>query len=57
MTALPASAIGLHALSGEGQTAAAGTPLADPLVVEVTDAFGNPIGGVVIVWTAEGGGD
>ena len=57
VTALPASAIGLRILSGDGQTGTAGTTLADPLVVEVTDAFGNPLDAVVIVWSVEGGGD
>ncbi len=57
VTALPAAAIGLHPLSGDEQTGRAGTQLADPLVVEVTDAFGNPIDGVMIAWSVEGGGD
>jgi adhesin/invasin len=53
--ALAASANGLAAVSGDGQTAPAGTALPDPLVVEVTDAFGNPIEGVTITWTPDGG--
>lgn len=56
VVALAASANGLAAVSGEDQTAPAGTELPDPLVVEVTDAFGNPIQGVPIIWTLEGGG-
>jgi adhesin/invasin len=53
--ALAASANGLAAVSGDGQTGPAGTVLPDPLVVEVTDAFGNPIEGVTITWTPGGG--
>ena len=56
MMALAASANGLAAVSGDGQSGPAGTVLPLPLVVEVTDAFGNPIEGVMISWTPEGGG-
>jgi Bacterial Ig domain/Bacterial Ig-like domain (group 1) len=56
VVAVAASANGLAAVSGDGQTGVAGTALADPLVVRVTDAFGNPIEGVAIAWTAGGGG-
>jgi adhesin/invasin len=54
--ALAASANGLAAVSGDLQTGPAGTVLLAPLVVEVTDAFGNPIEGVTITWTPEAGG-
>jgi adhesin/invasin len=53
--ALAASADGLVGVSGDGQTGPAGTVLPGPLVVEVTDAFGNPIEGVPITWTPDGG--
>jgi adhesin/invasin len=56
VSAVAASANGLRIVSGENQTAVAGQPLPNALVVEVTDAFGNPIEGVTIAWTAEGGG-
>ena len=56
VVALASSANGLAGVSGDEQAAPAGTELPDLLVVEVTDAFGNPIAGVEIVWTAEGGG-
>ena len=56
VTAVASSANGLAAVSGDGQTGAVGTELPDPLVVEVTDAFGNPIEGVTVTWTATGGG-
>jgi len=38
------------------QSGQVGTALANPLVVQVADAFGNPIAGVDVVWTADGGG-
>ena len=56
LVALAASANGLAMVSGDGQEGAAGTTLGAPLVVEVTDAFGNPIPDVPITWTAQGGG-
>ncbi len=42
-------------VSGDGQSAEAGKRLADPLVVSVTDEFGNPVEGVSVDWTAEEG--
>jgi PKD repeat protein len=42
--------------SGDPQSGPAGSTLALPLVVQVTDAFGNPISNVPISWTALGGG-
>jgi VCBS repeat-containing protein len=54
--ALPENANGITAVSGQDQTGAAGSKLRQPLVVQVADAFGNPIPGVRIDWTAEGGG-
>ena len=56
VSAVAASANGLRVVSGADQAAPAGGALPDPLVVEVTDAFGNPIEGVTITWTPEGGG-
>jgi hypothetical protein len=56
VTALAASANGLAGVSGDGQSGPAGTALPAPLVVEVTDAFGNPVAGFPVSWTAEGGG-
>ncbi len=56
VTAVASTANGLAGVSGDAQTGAVGTELPAPLVVEVTDAFGNPIAGVTITWTAEGGG-
>jgi adhesin/invasin len=56
LVAVAASANGLAMLSGDGQDGAAGSRLLAPLVVKVTDAFGNPIAGVPITWEAQGGG-
>ena len=56
LLALAATADGLAMVSGDGQEGAAGSTLGDPLVVRVTDEFGNPIPDVPITWTAEGGG-
>ncbi len=41
---------------GNNQSAPVGTSLPNPLVVKVTDATGNPVTGVSVNWTAEGGG-
>lgn len=54
--ALPASANGLSIVSGDNQSAPAGSPLPAPLVVKVTDAFGNPVAGVTVTWSTVGGG-
>jgi adhesin/invasin len=56
VVALASTANGLTAVSGNGQAGPAGTTLPAPLVVEVTDTFGNPIPDVPISWTADGGG-
>jgi len=46
----------LRRISGDGQTATVGQPLPQPLVVEVTDAYGNPVSGVGVEWLAGAGG-
>jgi hypothetical protein len=56
LNALPENASGITAVSGMDQSGQVGTTLANPLVVQITDAFGNPIAGVDVVWTADGGG-
>jgi hypothetical protein len=40
----------LRAVSGDGQTAVAGTPVRNPLVVEALDVSGVPVPGAVIVF-------
>jgi hypothetical protein len=46
----------LVAVSGDQQAAPAGTPLSDPLVVQATDSRGDPVAGLLVSWTANGGG-
>jgi PKD repeat protein len=55
-TAVPENANSMAPVGGQDQTGRVGQPLADRLVVEVTDEFGNPVPGIPISWTAEGGG-
>src|SRR4051794_20209718 len=55
-TALPADASGIAMFSGDEQSGPVGSTLSDPLVVKVTDAFGNPIAGITVHWSAEGQG-
>jgi hypothetical protein len=54
--ALSENANGISLVTGDQQTAAVNAPLAQPLVVQVADAFGNPIAGVTVAWTIVGGG-
>ncbi len=42
--------------TGNGQTGAAGTALATPYAVLITDGSGNPVAGTVVTWAAAGGG-
>lgn len=56
VTALPSSANGLSMVSGDGQSAPVNMPLPQPLVVQVTDGFGNPVAGMEVHWTPVGGG-
>jgi hypothetical protein len=50
----PASTIEL--VSGNDQLGVVGTTLADPLMVQVTDAGGNPVQDVVVSWIVVDGG-
>jgi hypothetical protein len=56
LNAVPENANGIAAVSGQDQSGPVGSTLASPLVVKVADAFGNPIQGVVVAWSVEGGG-
>jgi hypothetical protein len=56
LTAVPENANGITAISGMDQSGQVGATLVNPLVVLVADAFGNPIPGIDVVWTADGGG-
>lgn len=42
--------------SGDNQSAAVGSALPDSLVVKVTDVAGNPVAGVPVHWSVDGGG-
>lgn len=55
-TALAANADEIVAVDGLDQSAPVGSALGEPLVVEVKDAFGNPIADVPVEWSAVGGG-
>ena len=55
-TALPLDANGIAMVAGDLQSAPVGTALPASLVVRVTDAFGNPVSGVPVNWTTDGGG-
>jgi hypothetical protein len=52
----PPTATTLAAVSGDGQTGVIGQALANPLVVKVTDASGNPVSGVGVQWAVQGDG-
>lgn len=56
LTSLPADAAGIRLFSGNDQSATVNSALPEPLVVEVTDASGNPIANMPIQWTVTGGG-
>ena len=43
-------------ISGDGQSGPAGATLGEPIVVEVEDALGNPVAGVTVLFTPQGGG-
>jgi adhesin/invasin len=47
----------LKKVSGDGQAAFVGAQVANPIVVKVTDAYSNPVQGVVVSFTAAGGGN
>lgn len=47
----------LTRVSGDAQTGTILAPAAESLVVQVVDRFGNPVAGVSVSWSAQGGGD
>lgn len=55
-TADPANPTALVLVSGDGQIGAAGSPLADSLVVRLEDDNGNGVGGKAITWVVATGG-
>jgi 5-hydroxyisourate hydrolase-like protein (transthyretin family) len=56
MTNTAGAAASTVAATGTVQSATVGTPFPDPLVVSVTDAFGNPVQGVDVTFAAPGSG-
>jgi hypothetical protein len=52
----PPVASAIEMLSGSGQNGLVGEPLAEPLVVLVTDEAGDPVQGVSVQWDAQGAG-
>lgn len=56
LTATPDTAAILAKVSGDSQSTGAGTPAPVPLVVQLTDAYGNPIHGLTVSWTTSGAG-
>jgi hypothetical protein len=55
-TATAGAAVALADLSGKGQTAPAGTALANPLVVKARDSYGNGVPGIAIAFGDGGAG-
>jgi len=56
LTATPDTAAILAKVSGDSQSTGAGTQAPLPLVVQVTDAYGNPIKGLTVSWSTSGAG-
>ncbi|HEX7336415.1 MAG TPA: Ig-like domain-containing protein [Gemmatimonadales bacterium] len=50
-----ASAARIERAGGDGQRGSRGAPLANPLVVRVTDGLGNPVAGVTVEWSTDDG--
>ncbi|HXG44016.1 MAG TPA: Ig-like domain-containing protein [Gemmatimonadales bacterium] len=55
-TVRPAPPVAVRLVGGGGQRAAAGMPLARPVVLEAVDSFGNPVAGAAIRLTTPAGG-
>jgi adhesin/invasin len=55
LTANAAASAAVSVVSGNNQTGNAGSGLTSPLVVMVTDQYGNPVSGATIDWTTTGG--
>ena len=54
-TALAGPVTSIALMSGDGQSAPVGTPLSQPLVVRLKDAFGNDVPGAVVQWQVSTG--
>ncbi len=55
-TGPPPTATTISEVSGNGQSATAGTALAAPFVVRITDDGGSGVAGVSVAWSVTGGG-
>lgn len=55
-TGTAGAAARIEKVSGDGQTAAASSTVGSALVVKVTDAHGNPVGGASVAWQVTAGG-
>jgi len=53
----PPNAASIEMAGGNGQAAQVGTPLPNPVTVLVTDDAGDPVSGVTVQWSVDGGGD
>jgi hypothetical protein len=56
VTVNPAAAAQMTISAGDGQSATAGTNVATPPAVLITDQFGNPVASVSVTFTVTGGG-
>jgi adhesin/invasin len=54
-TATAGPAVAINKTSGDNQSIAAGTA-SEPMVVTLVDAFGNPVAGATVNWSATGSG-
>jgi hypothetical protein len=52
---LPRPAVEPYVISGSGQTAPVGEPLANPLVVQVRDTLGRGVAGAAVTWSTTHG--
>ncbi len=55
-TALTGAGAALQIVKGDNQTAPVGSAPADSLVVRAVDALDNPVSGIEVHWTVDGGG-
>jgi len=55
-TGVPGAATVVTPISGDNQNALIFTGTDAPMVVQVTDTYGNPVPGATVIWTISGGG-
>lgn len=55
-TANADGAMNIVIVSGNDQSGSIGTALGTPLVVRVTDRYGNPVAGTSVIWSDDSGG-